>query len=98
MNLSSYFKQWRSADEAARSEERRLYYAAVHLLEDGAKPSDQNCIFCRQLRRPPTSCFIRPRSFGCRLWAKSGSLSQVTLPLDPITGAFPRFLANDLPR
>lgn len=50
VNLSSYFQQWRSADAAARQEERRLFYAAIGSVEGGGPPSDEEWISCGQFR------------------------------------------------
>lgn len=59
MNVSSLFEQWRAADEAARREERRLFYAAIHSVEVGGAPSDQEWIFCGELRTAADDLFYK---------------------------------------
>jgi hypothetical protein len=55
--LGSFFHQWRNADAAAREEERRLFYAAVHSVDAGVAPTDEEWIFCGELRSAADALF-----------------------------------------
>lgn len=48
--LNTNLQHWRTADAAARLEERRLFYAAMDSVNGGNAPTDLEWVACGQLR------------------------------------------------
>lgn len=48
--LNTSLQQWRTADAAARLEQRRLFYGAMDSVNGGDAPTDLEWLACGQLR------------------------------------------------